>query len=104
VQKPSAHRGGRSFIAAGLVIGMLFEGRSRSHIGSFLAILLLAVILYALFTVLAGNLAWARAIPEQWVGHVALDSISIAVVLHVGIARRRPFGTPDDDPAPAERT
>ncbi|WP_433555291.1 hypothetical protein ACQPWY_22190 [Pseudonocardia xinjiangensis] len=92
-----------SFIAAGLVIGMLFEGWIRSRTGLFLAILLLAVALYALFTVLADTLAWTMATPEQWVGHVVLTSIGISVVLHVGIARRWPFGTTDDESQTLER-
>jgi hypothetical protein len=85
-----------SFIAAGLVIGMLFEGWIRSHVGSFLAVLFLAVALYLLLTACADNLFWTRATPQEWVGHVALNSIGVSVVLHVGIGRRWPFSEPDE--------
>ena len=89
-----------SFIAAGLVVAMLFEGWIRPRLGSFLAVLLLTVALYVLFTVLADSLAWTRATPQDWVGHVALNSIGISVLLYVGIGQRWPFGTPDEDLVP----
>jgi hypothetical protein len=85
-----------SFIAAGLVIGMLFEGWIRSQLGSFLAVVLLATAIYVIFTVCADNLSWTKATPQDWVAHVALNSIGVSVVLYVGIGRRWPFNMPDE--------
>jgi hypothetical protein len=90
-----------SFIAAGLVIGMLFEGWIRSELGSFLAVLLLAAALYVVLTVCADYLFWTKATPQDWVAHVALNSIGTSVVLYVGIGRRWPFSMPDDAPSQA---
>jgi hypothetical protein len=93
--------GAGSLIAAGLVIGMQFEGWISSQLGSFLAVVLLAVALYIVLTVCADNLFWMKATPQDWVGHVALNSIGTSVVLYVGIGRRWPFSMPDEAPAQA---
>jgi hypothetical protein len=80
-------------IAAGLVVGMLFEGwPPRAGHGGTLA--LAAVVSAALFVVLtgiAGTSSFQRATSSQWVTHAALSAIALPVVLHVGIGRRWPF-------------
>jgi hypothetical protein len=78
-------------IAAGLVIGMLFEGWPRSRLGAAVAVLVLSAALYLLLRGLGGTLDWTRATTEEWVAHVGLNAIGIAVVLHVGISRRWPL-------------
>ena len=93
--------GAGSSVAAGLVIGMQFEGWIRSQLGSFLVVVLLAVALYVALTVCADNLFWTKAIPQDWVSHVALNSIGISVVFYVGIGRRWPFSMPDEAPSQA---
>jgi hypothetical protein len=93
--------GAGSFIAAGLVIGMQFEGWIRSELGSFLVVVLLAAALDVVLTVCADNLFWTKATPQEWVGHVALNSIATSVVLYVGIGRRWPFSMPDEAPSQA---
>jgi hypothetical protein len=89
-----------SFIAAGLVVGMLFEGslRPRSppaqeRVATLAGVLLLATGLYLLLRAYADSVNWTRASAEEWVGHVGLNAIGVAVILHVAIGRRWPFGS-----------
>jgi hypothetical protein len=94
--------GGGSFIAAGLVVAMLFEG----FIGSLLAppaartwglasIIAGGAVLDLALSAYADSLAWARAEPQDWVGHAGLNAIGLAVILHVAIGRRWPFAGDD---------
>lgn len=81
-----------SFVSAGLIIGMLFEGWLRSHLATLAAVVLLAAALYLLLGAYAASLHFTRATAEEWVGHASLNAIGISVVLHVAIGRRWPFG------------
>jgi hypothetical protein len=82
-----------SVIAAGLVVGMLFEGwPRRAGRGAILALVaVVAVALFALLTTVAGTLSWHRVTAAEWVSYAGLNAIGVSVILHVGIGRRWPF-------------
>ena len=87
------------FVAAGLIVGMLFEGVFRPHMGavperlaSLACSLVLAAALYALLTAYADGRHWAEPSSQDWVGHAALNAIGVSVILHVAIGHRWPFG------------
>jgi hypothetical protein len=80
-----------TFITAGLIVGMLFEGALRNRWLALATAVLLAVVLYLLLLWYADSLAFTKATPEDWVAHVALNAISIGIILHVAIGRRWPF-------------
>ncbi|GHH83719.1 hypothetical protein GCM10018793_46490 [Streptomyces sulfonofaciens] len=100
------------FVAAGLTIGMLFEGifRRRTHpvperLATLLCTLILAAALYASLTAYADTLDWTRPTSQEWVGHAALNAIGVSIILHVAIGRRWPFGdntSPDGEDAAQE--
>ena len=89
---------GGCFIAAALLIGMLMEGwlgRSLSAAAERLVTLLAAAALgaalaFALYA-LAATMSFARASPDEWVGHAGLNAIAVSTILHVAIGRRWPF-------------
>lgn len=81
-----------TFITAGLIVGMLFEGALRNRWVALGTAALLAVLLYLLLFWYANSLAFTKATPEDWVAHVALNAISVGIILHVAIGRRWPFG------------
>ncbi len=85
-----------SFIAAGIVVGMLFEAALRSRVAILASIVLLTAALYLLLGAYADSVQWRTATRDDWVGHVGLNAIGVAVILHVAIGRRWPFGA--DDP------
>jgi hypothetical protein len=91
---------GGCYIAAGLVIGMLFERWPRSRPAVAAAVLALTVALFVLLSAYAGTLDWDRATAEEWVAHVGLNALGISVVLHVAIGSRWPFPA---DPRVTER-
>jgi hypothetical protein len=93
------------FVAAGLIAGMLFEGVFRPHMGAaperllcLACTLVLGAALYALLTAYADGRHWTEPGSQDWVGHAALNAIGVAVILHVGVGRRWPFG---DSSAPS---
>jgi hypothetical protein len=79
------------YIAAGLLLGILFEGWLRSHLAVAAATLALTVLLAAVLGWYAGTLAFTRSTGEEWVAHAGLNAIGLAVILHVAIGRRWPF-------------
>ena len=88
-----------AFVAAGLLVGMLFEGALHDRMSAaaeraavLAAIALGAAALYLLLRAYADGLTWTRAEPEDWIGHAGLNAIGVAVILHVAIGRRWPFG------------
>ncbi|WP_143043957.1 hypothetical protein [Nonomuraea jiangxiensis] len=90
------------FVAAGLVVGVLFEGwlqnrlpPAAERVVALAAVLLLAAVLAGALTAYAGTVTWDRATAADWVGHAGLNAIGVSVILHVAIARRWPF-TPRD--------
>ncbi|GAA4439814.1 hypothetical protein [Phytohabitans houttuyneae] len=83
---------GGSFVAAGLVVAMLFEGWLTSYPAALAMTAAVTVAIYALVTLAAGVATWTRAEPEAWVAHATLNAIGVSVILHVAIGRRFPFG------------
>jgi hypothetical protein len=92
-----------SFIAAVLLLGLLFDGWLPSSPNPSLrrsitvgVDLVLAAILYAAVTAYANHLHWTIVDPEEWVAHVMLNAIALSVILHVAIGRRWPFARKED--------
>jgi hypothetical protein len=90
-----------SFIAAALLLGLLFDGwlpgsltPSLSRPIAIIIDLALAAILYTAVNAYAGELHWTIAHPIEWVAHVMLNAIAFSVILHVAVGRRWPFGRP----------
>ncbi|HEY7814434.1 MAG TPA: hypothetical protein VIC62_14425, partial [Nakamurella sp.] len=81
-----------ALIAAGLTVAMLFEGVVRGRGRTLVAIVALAAVLFAVFTVIADRFTWTRAEPVEWVAHAGLNAWSVSVILHVAVGRRWPFG------------
>jgi hypothetical protein len=88
-----------SFIAAALLLGLLFDGwlpgspqPSSSRAITVVLDLVLAAILYAVVDAYAHHLHWTTADPVAWVAHVMLNAIAFSVILHVAIGRRWPLG------------
>jgi hypothetical protein len=88
------------FIAAGLFLGMLFEGSFSGraerplHLLSIVALTaLLAVVLYAF----AGTMQFTRANVDEWVEHASLNALATSIILHVAIGRRWPFPARKDE-------
>lgn len=87
-----------SFIAAALLLGLLFEGwlpgapkPSASRLITIVLDLALAVIFYAVVNAYAKHLHWTIAHSTEWIAHVMLNAIAFSVILHVAIGRRWPF-------------
>jgi hypothetical protein len=91
VPGPTLTAVGGCYIAAGLLIGMLFEGWLRSRVTVAAAVLALTALLAAVLAWYAGTLGFMRATEEDWVAHVGLNAIGLAVILHVAVGRRWPF-------------
>jgi hypothetical protein len=87
-------------VAAGLVVGMLFDGWLEPRLGPSagraanvaMTCALAAALLLAL-QALAGAATWTRAEPAEWTAHATLNAIGAGVILHVAIGRRWPFRT-----------
>jgi hypothetical protein len=85
------------FIAAGLLLGMLFEGwlaglpvpteRAVLLGGALVLTAVLAVGLGAAADVLRPS----RVSADDWIQHASLNALSTAIILHVGVGRRWPF-------------
>ncbi|WP_432100793.1 hypothetical protein [Streptomyces sp. WAC 04229] len=90
--------GAAGFSSAGLVIGMLFEGafrsrlsRSQERVVTLAATAVLGIVLpFSLFSY-ARNLTWSEAAAESWVGHVCVNALGLAVILHVAVFHRWPL-------------
>ncbi|HVX33974.1 MAG TPA: hypothetical protein VHA80_12610 [Solirubrobacterales bacterium] len=88
-----------STIAAGLVVGMLFEGwldalmpPPRARLAALLTVAGLAAVLYLALKGYAEAIRFVRAEPEEWIAYVGLNAIGAGVILHVAIGHRWPFG------------
>jgi hypothetical protein len=84
-----------AFIAAGLVIAMLFEGWLSGRAAALAVTVALAAALYAALTAYARSVPFTSATGEEWVAHAGLNAIGVAVILHVAIGRRWPFAAAD---------
>jgi hypothetical protein len=87
------------FIAAGIVLGMQFDGWVARLLapGPERVVLLLAVIGLAcafggVTYAIASGFDYDRITPQDWVEHVALNAIAVSAIAHVAIGRRWPFG------------
>ena len=81
------------FIAAGLLLGMLFEdwnpnGRTTILVLTLALTALLAIVLGAI----ADTMHFTRARETSRVEHAALNALSTSIILHVAIGQRWPFG------------
>jgi hypothetical protein len=88
-----------AFIAAALLLGLLFDGwlpgspkPSLSRPITLVVDVVLAAILYAAVNAYANHLHWTIARPGEWVAHVMLNAIALSVILHVAVGQRWPFG------------
>jgi hypothetical protein len=79
------------FVAAGLLLGMLFEDWLRLRLAMLAGIVVLGAALGLLLQSYADGLDWTRASADEWVAHAGLNAIGGAVILHVAIGRRWPF-------------
>jgi hypothetical protein len=91
-----------SVVAAGLIVGMLFEGWAaamlsvaRARVANAAAVVVVAAALYVGLKVYAQVVGWTRAEPEEWIAYAGLNAIGAGVILHVAIGRRWPFSGPD---------
>jgi hypothetical protein len=87
-----------SVVAAGLAVGMLFEGwldgimpPGRARAANGVAVAIGAAALYAGMQALAHTAGWSRVEPEEWTAHATLNAIGAGIILHVAIGRRWPF-------------
>ena len=99
-----------TFIAAGLLVGMLFEGyadtvlRSRGARATTLGlVVLISLALYFSLRTYADRLVWLTASADDWIEHAALNGIGLGVILHVAIGRRWPFAEQITSPTRARR-
>ncbi|HUA44574.1 MAG TPA: hypothetical protein VMA77_05065 [Solirubrobacteraceae bacterium] len=88
-------------VAAGLVIGMLFEGwldsvlaPPHARLASAIGLAIGTAVLYVGLRAYAGTTDFTHAGPQDWVAYAALNAIGAGVILHVAIGRRWPFGSP----------
>jgi hypothetical protein len=87
-----------SFVAGGLLVGMLFEGSLAARLSAageravaLGLVVLCAVALHVLLIRFADSLQWTNGSAEEWVSHVGLNAIGVSIILHVAIGRRWPF-------------
>lgn len=85
------------FIAAGLVLGMLFEDWLADRAAGVRRAVLLAGTaaltggLVAGLGAVAGALRLTQVSADDWVEHASLNALATSVILHVAIGRRWPF-------------
>jgi len=95
-----------SVVAAGLVVGMLFDGsleellpQPRARVAQLAAGAALAGAVYTAPRALADAAGWTGgAQPEEGIAYAGLNAIGAAVLLHVAIGRRWPFAAGGDGP------
>jgi hypothetical protein len=80
-------------VAAGLVVGMLFEGWLTSMVTELAGVAIAAALLYAGLKGYAHVVGWTRAEPEEWIAYAGLNAIGAGVILHVAIGHRWPFAS-----------
>lgn len=85
-------------VAAGLLIGMVFEGWAKprrrasvAYAASVVVTVLLGALLYGGLTAIADAFTWKRAEPAEWVSYAGLNAIGLGSILHVAIGRRWPL-------------
>jgi hypothetical protein len=80
-----------SFVAAGLLLGMLLEGWLQSRLALLAGVVVLSAALELGLQAYAGGVTFVRGSADEWVAHAALNAIGVSVILHVGVGRRWPF-------------
>jgi hypothetical protein len=109
VEDPTISALAGSMVAAGLIVGMLFEGwldsllsAGRARLADLAAVAAVAALLYVALRAYADAVGWTRAEPAEWIAYAGLNAIGAGVILHVAVGRRWPFasskGTIGDDP------
>jgi hypothetical protein len=90
-----------SAVAAGLVVGMLFEGwldsvlpAARARLAKATGVAIATALLYLGLRAYAHAVGWTRAEPEEWIAYAGLNAIGAGVILHVAIGHRWPFASP----------
>jgi hypothetical protein len=88
-------------VAAGLMVGMLFEGwldslltPAMARAANLAGVVIVAALLYIGLRALAGAGQWSRAEPEEWTAYAALNAVGAGVILHVAVGQRWPFASP----------
>jgi hypothetical protein len=85
------------FVAAGLLTGMLLDGRlgdrdpRTRHATLLPGTLALAAVLALALEAIARTLHLTHVSADEWVEHAVLDALATSVILHVAIGRRWPF-------------
>jgi hypothetical protein len=86
------------FVAAGLLVGMLFDDSLTARFGGggeraalLAAVLALAACFELGLHAVATSFSFTRATPDEWVEHATLNAIAVSTILHVAIGRRWPF-------------
>lgn len=89
-------------VAAGLVVGMLFEGwldsflpAPSARLAAAAAVAVATALLYLGLRAYAEAIGWTSAEPEEWVAYAGLNAIGAGVILHVAIGHRWPFAAPE---------
>ena len=95
-----------SAVAAGLVVGMLFEGwldsilpSARARLAKTVGVAGTTVLLYVCLRAYAHAVGWTHAEPEEWIAYAGLNAIGAGVILHVAIGHRWPFASPEESAA-----
>jgi hypothetical protein len=88
-----------SAVAAGLVVGMLFEGCLNSVLAKAAGVAIVTGLFYLGLGTYARSVGWTRAAPEEWVAYAGLNAIGAGVILHVAIGHRWPFASPNESGA-----
>jgi hypothetical protein len=86
-----------SFVAAGLLVGMLLEGWLGSRLATLAAIVVLGATLDLVLQAYASGRVWTRGGADDWVAHAALNAIAVSVILHVAVGKRWPLAPPRRD-------
>jgi hypothetical protein len=92
-----------SAVAAGLVVGMLFEGwldsilpSARARLAKTVGVASATVLLYAGLRAYAYAVGWTHAEPDEWIAYAGLNAIGAGVILHVAIGHRWPFASQEE--------
>ncbi|MFG2925667.1 hypothetical protein ACGFYA_29705 [Streptomyces sp. NPDC048305] len=111
VEPPVAIAAAAGFNAAGLVVGLLFEGAFRTRLSppreraaTLLTTAVGGALVFAVLLAYAETLTWSAANAEAWVGHVCVNSLGLAVILHVAVCHRWPFDDKTATPQPEAST
>jgi len=90
VDAPAATAAGGCFVAAGLLVGMLFEAGEDRLLGTAASVLV-ATALFAGLAPLAGAFGLTGPRADDWVAHASLNALAVSTILHVAVGRRWPF-------------